>query len=220
MNPNLDQRIWNKPITNIVLWNITPYIGVWLFHWNPLTVFVCYALETIVIGVFNVFKLIAVYFYGLPNEVPEGIAEMGFFGIPAFALSYGFLIYFQLCFFFFITGYVKPYKGGGLNSLSYSMNLFMDDKTTYLALSAFIVSSAYSFVNDFILPQEYSKRTMTSQVGEPFPRIIVSQLVVFGGVTFYLMTRKSIVLLITFTAIKIAVEILWYRKVIAKASVA
>ena len=41
---------------NIIVWNLVPYLGVLFLKWEPLTVFACYAFETIVVGIFNIFN--------------------------------------------------------------------------------------------------------------------------------------------------------------------
>jgi hypothetical protein len=202
----LDKFAWN-----IILWNLTPYWGIYFLHWEPLTVFICYALETIVIGAFNTFKLTAVYYFGKQDKNNELIFA-GFGAIPVFITSYGFLAYLQLMMFFGLSSYGNF---AHLNNLSVNIvsgiRYFMDDHTTFLALGVFIVSNGYSFVNDFILTQKYTANNMYEQFYEPFPRVVISQCVVFGGMFLYQAFNESMFVIFTLTTLKIYFE-LYFRE--------
>ncbi len=202
--PKLDKSAWN-----IILWNLTPYWGVYFLHWNPLTVFICYALETIVIGIFNAFKLTAVYYFGKEDEENTVIGGVG--AIPIFITSYGLLAYIHLVMFFALSGYQEQFAGRKEGNVIVALNYFMDDRTTFLALGVFVVSNAYAFVNDFILTQKYVTISMNEQFTEPFPRVIISQLVVFGGMFLYLLFNESMVIVFVLTSLKIFFE-LYLRK--------
>lgn len=197
-------------VFSIIIWNLAPYLGVWFLAWEPLTVFVCYALETVVIGGFNILKLIAVCYYGKRSEDDNGPGAMGWFSIPAFALSYYLLVAIQLATFFTITNHVEP--DGKEESFLYSLSLFMDTKTTYLAFGLFVAHNAYAFINEFILPQQYLLRSINQQFAEPWPRVITSQLLVFGGMMLFGLFNHNMGVLLLFTFIKIALEIFFHQR--------
>lgn len=130
----------------IILWNLTPILGAIFLHWKPESVFICYALETIVIGIFNVFRLTAVYYYGLPPAPDEtGVTGLGI--IPFFIFHYFFFVFVQLSLFFPLSG---NDGFGPLGAIKHTIK-FAADKTTNIALAAYVVNCGFAFVNDFIL---------------------------------------------------------------------
>ena len=188
----------DKGAWNIILWNITPFLGVIFLHWAPLSVFVYYSLETIVIGIFNIFRLIAVYYYGRQEDAENNPGNMGILAIPAFAFAYGLAAWVQLISFMSIAGLIEV---NGNNNLVQAFDLILDQQGRYILFGLFVVSNAYAFVNDFILPGEYAKRNMTEQMAEPFIRVIASQAAVLVGAALFVMFG-NLGLLVCFAVIK------------------
>ncbi len=191
----------------IILWNLTPFVGVLFFGWEPISVFVCYALETIVIGIFNVFKLIAVNIFGLPPAADEkGVQGWGI--IPFFLVHYYMFVFIQLSIFFPIAG------TGGLGPIDFAKKIFsFTENTDYnVALGLFVVNNAYLFVTDFILPRTYEKRTVLQQMFEPYTRIFVQQFVVILGAMVYTVFGSGLFVLILLVVIKTWFDLLLYRK--------
>lgn len=195
LKPKLD-----KNSIPVILWNLVPFAGVLFLHWKPESVFVCYALETIVIGLFNVFKLVAVYYYGLPPKPDEtGVKGLGI--IPFFIVHYYFFVFVQLSIFF--SG-----SSNGVSGTFAVLGSLLTDSTYYTALGAFIINCALNFVNDFILNAKYTRRTMSEQMFEPYPRIIVQQFVVILGGFIFNVTGNGYPVLVIFVALKIYLDLL------------
>ncbi len=191
----------------IILWNLTPLAGVLFFGWEAISVFVCYALETIVIGIFNVFKLIAVNYYGLPPQ-PDEKGVQGWGIIPFFLVHYYLFVFIQLSIFFPIAG------SGSLGPLAFINNLFsLTLKSDYnIALGLFVANNAYLFVTDFILPRTYQKRSVLQQMFEPYTRIFVQQFVVILGAMVYTLSGSGIFIVVLLVVIKTWFDLLLYRK--------
>jgi hypothetical protein len=193
----------NRGSIPVILWNLTPILGVVFLHWKPETVFICYALETIVVGIFNVFRLTAVYHYGLPPG-PDESGINGLAIIPFFLFHYFFFVFVQLSLFFPLSGSAGH---GPLGAVNYIMD-FATDKSTNIALAAYVVNCGFAFVNDFILTGAYTKKTMMEQMFEPYPRIIVQQFVVILGSMVFHLTGNGWPVLILFIAIKTYLDLL------------
>ena len=91
--PKLD-----KNTIPIILWNVFPVAGVFLLGWKPESVFICYALETIVVGIFNAFRMLAIHYNGMP--LIEKADKLGLFLIPFFLFHFYTFVYIQLDIFF------------------------------------------------------------------------------------------------------------------------
>ena len=46
-----------KPDIFLITANIVPVIGAWFFNWDPQQIFMVYALETVIIGIFTLLKM-------------------------------------------------------------------------------------------------------------------------------------------------------------------
>jgi hypothetical protein len=187
---------------SVILWNLFPVIGVILWGWDPANVFIFYALETIVVGGFNVLKLMVVYKYGLPPKPDEtGVNGLGI--IPFFIAHYFFFVFVQLTIFFSASDtYLNPIKltqyiADHLGVISFNS-----------ALGAFVTNCVIEFVSNFLGTGKYKNRTMAEQMYEPYPRIFVQQFVVILGSFFYMMTGTGYAVMIIFVGIKIYVDLI------------
>lgn len=195
----------NRNSISIILWNLFPVIGVLLWGWQPISIFVCYALETIVVGVFNIFKLIAVYRYGLP-EPPEQTGTRGLGVIPFFAMHYFFFVFGQLTLFFSINGFEFT---GPLNAI-HNLHAIMLQGPYQITLLAFIFNNIYLFIYDFCFYKKYKMRNMGQQMFEPYPRIFVQQFVVIFGSFIFKASGNDYAVLIVFVLAKIFFDLLFH----------
>ncbi len=180
----------------VLFWNLTPFAGYLFFGWQPITVFMCYALETIMLGLFNVVKLLVVYKYGLPQAADEtGVSGLGI--IPFFLFHYYFFVFVQLSLFVGVAGDDSHSPFGVVGMVTN----FLQQRNAQIALAVFTASTAYSFVADFILGGQYRQRTMMRQMFEPYGRIFVQQFVVIMGSMLYALFG-GVLFLTVFVAVK------------------
>ncbi len=186
-SPKLD-----KASIPIILWNLFPVMGVVFLGWEPESVFVCYALETIIVGLFNVFRMLVIHYYGTRDIKLHDPA--GLWLIPFFLVHfYGFVLI-QLVIFFD-------------NDLFQTLGSIINKRSYLTALGAFLLNNTVDFTRGFILNGIYNKRTMRQQMFEPYPRVFVQQFVVlFGGFLFNI-TGNGYPVLIVFVGIKIYVDL-------------
>ena len=185
--PKLD-----KASIPIILWNLFPAMGVVFWGWKPESVFVCYALETIIVGLFNVFRMLAIHYYGTRDIKLNDPA--GLFLIPFFLVHFYGFVFIQLEIFF-------------QDGLFETLGRFLKERAYLIALAAFLLKNTLDFTMDFILKGIYSKRTMRQQMFEPYPRVILQQFVVmFGGFIFDI-TGNGYPVLIVFVVVKIYVDL-------------
>ena len=209
MKFNFEKPKLDNYTINIIVWNLVPYWGVLFLKWQPITVFACYAFESIIIGIFNVFKLIVVYFSGNKEMDDADPNSLGFFTIPAFVFSYGllaicqFFIFFSFCDMIILGDkYVTPFNQQD------TIDLLTGSQSIFLILSIYLISYAYLFINDFILTGDYTRRTMRDQLTEPFPFVMGSQFIVLLGAFLYGAFGNGIMILPALTIIKVITQLL------------
>ncbi len=195
---------FDKSSLPIILWNLTPLAGVLFLGWEPVSVFICYALETIVLGIFNAIKLLVVHYYGLPPQ-PDETGVKGWWIIPFFLFHYFFFVFVQLSIFFSILNFGSSF---GITSLFRNIVQFMTVESTNIALAVFTINSSLQFVNGFIMNGAYTQRSMGEQMFEPYPRIFVQQFVVILGAFVFQITGSGWPILIIFILIKAYFDLL------------
>ncbi len=172
---------------------MVPIAGVIFLHWQPVSVFVYYALETVVIGIFNVFRMLVVNYYGRPQGADE-TGVKGLWLIPFFLVHYYFFVAVQLALFF------AP--SGGIFGVFDSIEKVLGQGGSYITLAAFVLHNTALFVNNFLRTGAYLKRTIGIQMFEPYPRIILQQFVVILGSFIYTLTGSGWPVLVIFVIIK------------------
>ncbi len=192
--PKLD-----KASIPIILWNLFPVMGVVFLGWKPESVFVCYALETIIVGLFTVIRMLVIHYYGTRDIKLNDPA--GLFLIPFFLVHFYGFVFIQLEIFF-------------QDGLFETLGRFLKERAYLMALAAFLLKNTLDFTMEFILKGIYNKRTMRQQMFEPYPRVILQQFVVmFGGFIFDI-TGNGYPVLIIFVGIKMYVDLM-YPQIIA-----
>src|SRR5258706_13266593 len=84
--------------------NVIPLFGVWFYNWNAGQVFLVYCMETVIVGLLNVFKMACVTLFVRSRDVWEnnGVSTMqsGWLFIFFFIVHYGLFVFIQTQFFF------------------------------------------------------------------------------------------------------------------------
>ena len=191
--PKLD-----KNAIPIIFWNLFPVMGVIFMGWKPESVFICYALETIVFGVFNIFRMLAINYYGpAGKEKKSGLMCLAM--ICFFMVHYYFIVFIQL-FIFFKDSFL--YDG-----VFQALSAIIHEKSYFIALAVYILVNISSFANGFIRNGIYAKQTMGRQMFEPYSRIFIQQPVVMFGSFLFALTGNGYPVLIIFVAIKMVLDL-------------
>jgi len=199
----LTQSDWSLLIANLL-----PVIGVWFFNWSAQEVFVVYCLETIIIGIFALLKMLIT---GLIKKNDEwqttggsSIKQPFWFFMFFFLIHYGFFVAIQMGIFFSVSGIGDQHGITFFNFFTKWPSLLTND--AYLMLGAFIVSYGFRFTSDFILNGEYKTSSLGYLMFQPYGRIFVQQFTVIVGSIFLSFGARKVFILI-FALIKIFFEV-------------
>lgn len=158
----------------LVVTNLLPLVGVFLFKWDAALILLLYWMENVIIGVINLIKLAKV-------KADPGGPPLGFV-LPFFLAHYGI--------FTFVHGvFVMVFSSVGSDGLAdVGPNLGMitqlfSSKWFVINLLALAVSHGFSLMTNFFGKKEYEKLTRKDQMMQPYARIIVLHIaLLFGGV--------------------------------------
>lgn len=188
--------------------NLLPIVGVWFFNWSAQEVFLVYCLETIIVGIFALLKMLIT---GLIKKKDEwqttggtSIKQPFWFFMFFFLIHYGFFVAIQMGLFFAVSGIGDQYGITFFNFFSKWSSLLSND--AYIMLGVFIVSYGFRLTSDFILPGDYKIASLGYLMFQPYGRIFIQQITVIVGSMFLNFGAGKLFILV-FAAIKIFFEI-------------
>jgi hypothetical protein len=187
--------------------NLLPVIGVLFWDWSPIQIFMVYALETVVIGIFTILKLaISTIARGKDDWYNQGKTAQvsGFFFILFFIMHYGIFVMIQTGIFIGVSGIGKGYNLNFFDFFIHWPRYIGPDG--YYMLAGFIISYGFNLIWNFIRPGYYKTIPMMLIMFQPYGRIFIQQLVVILGSIFLAFGAGTIFIMI-FAAVKIFIEI-------------
>lgn len=213
--------IRNHPyeVATVLLMNIVPVIGVIGAGWHPVLVFVFYALETVVAGIFNIPKLwlSARAHPGSQIMVNDKKQVFSGLGLSAFFLfHYGFFVFVQMTLFF---GALQL-KSSTFNGITLDDGVFSAWTNLYrlagpemgIILGTMGFSYLVHFIHDYLIGDKATRMPPGKQMAEPYIRIFIQQFVVIFFGFIAILQAGSLGLLIIFVIVKSVADIIILQK--------
>lgn len=206
ITPDIFRKTLRRDDWLILVSNLIPVAGVWFLGWSAVDAFIVYALETLIIGILTVLKLIiATVFRGKDTWHTAGQSSKvsGLFFIVFFILHFGIFAAVQTSIFAGVAGIIPPGKG-----MMYFFFNWWEYITSDIAwmLGGFVISYLVRDFFPFLFKKEYSSVSMMLMMFQPYGRVIIQQFTVILGAMFLSFGLGSIFILI-FAAAKIFVEV-------------
>lgn len=168
----------------LILVNLIPLLGVWFNEWNARQVFLVYCMETVIIGVINVLKMIFVTLFIKKEDVWEngGSTSMqsGWLFIFFFIFHYGFFVFIQTQIFFAVSSTIP----GSSLLTKYAKIPELLGSNGLMLLLIFIAYYTMENLVGFFSSGTYKTISMGRLLFEPYMRIFVQQVVVIVGGIF------------------------------------
>lgn len=190
----------------LVAVNLVPLYFVWFEGWDASKMFLVYCLETVLIGIFNVFKMAAVTLFIKPRDEWEMNGTKtklsGLFFILFFIVHYGLFVLVQTSFFFGLSGL---FHGNTYVDTIKNIPVILGHEGQ-LMLLVFVAYYMLQTVSGFFANGEYKTIAMGKLMFQPYGRIFIQQFVVIIGSIFLGFGAGKIFMLI-FVCIKIYFEV-------------
>jgi len=185
-------QTWREPSVIILFWvNMIPMIGVLFFGWGVAIVLALYWLETVMIGVLNIPKML----------MCSGGILSGWVGIAG--------TLFNVAFFTVHFGGFSAGHWMALNQIMGVKNIFLyftQSPLFWIAVASLIISHLFSFGYNFIRREEYAQRTSNQQMFMPYKRVVVMHLIVLFGGFLLMATNSPGLLLVVLVIIKLIID--------------
>ena len=151
----------------LIVANLVPLVGVLFFDWSLFTVMFCFWLESAVIGVLNILKLVIV------------ANILGIIMVPFFVVHYGAFMSGHLV---FILALFAPDERSFSGLLPPADLLTSQIMNVWPAFLSICLSHGISFFYNFIGKKEFRRSTPEKQMMAPYGRIILMHVtIIFGG---------------------------------------
>ena len=201
----------------LIIANLIPVFGVWFLGWSPTEAFIVYAMETMIVGILTILKmLIATIAKGKDEWHANGKTTLksGFFFIFFFIIHFGIFAMVQTTIFSQAAQITPP--NSGMMHFFFKWYTYINEDIAWM-LGAFIISYiAKSFI-PFLLNGDYKAMPIMAIMFQPYGRIFIQQFTVILGSMFLSLGLGKIFILV-FALAKIAFELLIdYDKLMGKA---
>ncbi len=180
----------------LILANSLPLLGILFFSWDVFSILLLYWLETIVIGFFNVLKMLAI---GKEKVWPL---------ILVFIIHYLIfnVVHLMLLIFIFAPR----------NILSNLWFLNLDELFNYLqtiiiALIPLFISHGFSLFFNFLKKKEYLETKIEKQMFQPYKRVIIMHFVLIFTSFSIILFKESTEAVIALVVLKVFFDILGHR---------
>ena len=200
----LTQGDWSLIIANLI-----PVIGVWFLKWSAKEVFLVYSLETIIIGIFTLLKLLITGLLAKKTDVWQStgrsvVKQPFWFFMLFFMVHFGIFVAVQMGIFFSVSGIGDENGITFLNFFSRWPSLLTNE--AYIMLGIFVISYGFRMISDFIITGDYKTASLGYLMFQPYGRIFIQQVTVILG-SMFLSFGAGKVFILVFAAIKIFFEI-------------
>ena len=181
----------------LVAANLVPLAGVLALHWSVFSVLLLYWCENVVVGCFNVLRMLT----ASPQDVAVDIGKL--FIIPFFIVHYGMFTMVHGIFVLTLFGpgnvrgfpgpatFVAAARGAGIG----------------FAVLAMVASHGFSFVHNYLGSGEYRRASVQALMAQPYARVMVLHVTILaGGFAAKAMGAPTVVLLVLI-GLKIAIDL-------------
>lgn len=207
-----------KSILSVILIisaNSVPVLGVIFLNWNPYFILFIYWGESLIIGFFNILKMLISGSVVDGKFSPSGFAAAA--GLSAFfTVHYGMFMFVHGIFLliFMIISFSINIKNNSGSFDPSSVIFFMFHRKGHLlqtelsAVLALFISHLASFYMYFIRTAEYNHTNADNYMVRPYKRIIIMHLtIIFGAIALFITGFKSAVFIIIWIGLKIVFDL-------------
>lgn len=190
----------NKSLPFLIISNLVPVAGVLAMGWSTVSVVLFYWIENIVIGFYNILKMIKAEKPVLATDKVT-INSKPFIGKPSIFVVLFFVVHFGI--FTFVHG-VFIYL--------FFVKSFLDFVAIFYGFFFLMISHGASYINNYLAEGEYKKVSRIEVMFMPYKRIVVLQFVIiFGGMAIQFLSL-DIGALIILIVLKTVIDVKTHQK--------
>jgi hypothetical protein len=198
---------------SLVAFNLLPLVGVIFLGWDLLSILVLYWIESGIVGLLNVPKMLLAAAAGagstpLPSGLPAESLIRLVFGqgcmVPFFVVHYGVFWIGHGAFVFVLPELAGAMTSGSAASPGFGVT---DPRIVVPGAIALAASHLISFVYNYVGRKEYEHTTVSAQMAAPYSRVFVLHLTILGGAFLIATLGTPVAALAIMVALKTAIDL-------------
>jgi hypothetical protein len=186
-------------VATLLIANVLPLFGVLFLGWKIFPLLVLFWLENVIVGVFNVFKMLV----ASPTSPGQWVAKLGM--IPFFCFHYGMFTLVHGIFVFVMFGGILM-DSPDFPTPAVVAQVFGDFQIGWAALALFI-SHLVSFIFNYIGKGEYKQSKVNDLMAQPYGRVVILHVTIILGGFLIGMFGSPIFALILLLVLKTVIDI-------------
>jgi hypothetical protein len=190
---------WPVSSAALILANTAPLIGVLAHHWTVFAVVLLYWSENVVVGVFNVLRMLC----ARPNEAIAWAGKA--FIIPFFCFHYGMFTFVHGIFVVGIFG--GAFGKGPISSSPLGLLTAVRQAGLGWAIAALVASHGFSFFHNYLAGGEYRRVGLPQLMFQPYGRVVVLHIGIIGGAFLVIALHSAVPALVLLIALKTTLDL-------------
>jgi len=207
IEPLKNLGVWKSPtVIALVLANLIPLGGVLFFGWQVFPIMFLFWLENVVVGAFNVVKMLLARGAG-------SHAGVKLFLVPFFTVHYGIFTLVHGAFVFAMFG--ADWRGHGGPGPFPSFDRLQDLVTQQhlgWAVLGLVVSHGFSFAMNYVLNGAYRTAIVPVIMMQPYGRVVALHLAILGGGFLVMAMGMPVAGLVLLVVLKIGLDVLAHAR--------
>ncbi len=201
-------RFQSLPAIFLILANLLPLYGVLFWGWKVFTVMFLFWLESAIIGVYNILKMLIVIGYNVffkKNPLYLG----GLFLIAFFTVHYGGFMFGHLVFICALLGPKTPAVTGaaGTTDMIQSALLLQHMDIIKVAAYTLLASHGMSFIYNFLLKRKFKTTVLPALMFAPYGRIVLMHIAIIAGAFAVMALGAQPALLAILVGMKLVIDL-------------
>ena len=186
----------------LVLANLVPLVGVWLWEWDVFLLLLLFWCENVIIGVFGIARLVV-----------SASSESTFNGLflPLFFMVHygGFMFGHFMVLFGLYEGFMDD-AGQQVQASDYYMTAL--ENLNWLAILALFISHGSSFVENFMGRREHDNLSPMQAMGLPYKRMVITHVALILGGFFLIERGQPLAGLVFLVLLKIGLDVTFHLR--------
>jgi hypothetical protein len=207
IEPLKNANVWKSPsVIVLVLANLIPLGGVLFFGWQVFPIMFLFWLENVVVGAFNVVKMILAL-------GPGSRVGVKLFLVPFFTVHYGIFTLVHGVFVFAMFG--ADWRSSGGTGPFPSFDRLQDMVTQQhlgWAVLGLVGSHGFSFARNYVMNGAYRTAMVPLLMMQPYGRVVVLHLAILGGGFLVMAMGMPMAGLALLIVLKIGLDVLAHAK--------
>jgi len=180
----------------LVAANLVPLVGVLGLHWTVFSVLLLYWCENVVVGLFNILRMLA----ATPKDMAADAGKL--FLIPFFTFHYGM---FAMVHGIFVLTLFGP--GGHVSPSPATFIAAVSAAGVWYGVLAMVLSHGFSFLHNYIAGGEFRRASLPQLMFQPYARVMVLHVTILIGGFAAKAMGAPVAALIVLIALKTALDL-------------